>query len=130
MGKEARHALQPLLVLNLGKGVFNRVDGVVIGEVKLGEVVALLGFVENVALLRRPVKNDIALALGEFAKRHVGAHAHLAGDLLHEVPHKRTPRQHRALVYAQRLVGYQGGAVHGAHLARALAGGAGAAGVE
>ena len=40
--QEARDALQALLVLSLGERVFHRVDGVEVGEVQLGEVVALL----------------------------------------------------------------------------------------
>ena len=128
--QELRHACQAFFVLGLGQGVLHRVHGVVIGEVKLGEIVARLGMVQDVLLHGRPVEDDVAFLGRELVERHVGAHAHGACDLLHEVPHKAAPGLDGSLVDGKRLVGYQARKVHLTHHARAAAGGTGAAGVE
>ena len=128
--QEFCHACQAFFVLGLGQGVLHRVHGVVIGEVELGEIVARLGVIQDMLLHGRTVEDDVTLRSRELVERHVGAHAHRACDLLHEVPHKAAPGLDRALVDGERLVGHQARKVHLAHHARATAGGAGAAGVE
>ena len=95
-------------------------------KVELREVVALLGPVQDVLLHRGAMEHDVALLGRELAERRVRAHAHGAADLLHKIPHERAPRQHRAVVDADGLVGHERRLVHRAHDARAAAGGAGA----
>ena len=128
--EEPRHARQALLVLHLRQRVLHGVDGVVVGEIKLGEGVGFLRLVQDVLLLGGAVEHDVALLGRELVERHVGAHAHLARNLLHEVPHERAPRCHRALVDGERLVGHKGAFVHGAHDAGAVAFRTGAVAVE
>ena len=128
--EEAAHAPEALLVLCLGEGVLHGVDRVVVGEVQLGEVVALLGLVEDVLLDRGAVEDDIALLGGELAEGHVGAHPHGAADLLHEIPHEASPGQNRAVVDGDGLVRNERGLVDHAHDAGPAAGGAGAGAVE
>ena len=96
--QKACNALEPLVVLNLGERILNGIDGVVIGKVERRGTLAVFGNVENVLLNRRTMEHDIALLRRELAKRHVGTHAHLAGYLLHQIPHECAPRKHRALV--------------------------------
>ena len=78
----------------------------------------------------RAVIDNIFFRVGQLAKRHVGAHAHLAADIGHQRPHQRVPGGDRALVNAQRFIRHQRGAVHRAHDAGAAAGAAGALAVE
>ena len=98
LAQKAYHAFEPLIVLNLGECILDGIDGVVIGEVERRGALAVFGNVENVFLNRRTVEHDVALLRRELVKRHVGAHAHLAGYLLHQIPHERTPGKHRAFV--------------------------------
>ena len=128
--EEPDHTLQALLVLGFGERVLHRVHGVEVGEVEFGEIVAFLRLVKNMLFDGRPVEYDVAFFGCEFVERHVGAHAHRAAHLFHEVPHERTPWQHRAVVDAFRLVRDQGRAVYFAHDAGAGAGRAGAGRVE
>ena len=128
--EEPCHAFQPLLVLGIGERILEGVQGVEIREVDFGEVVACLRLVQDVLLDGRAIEDDVAFFGGEVLERHVGAHAHRAGDLFHQVPHQRTPWQHRALVDAFRFVGYERRAVHLAHDAGAGAGRACAGRVE
>ena len=130
LGQEAGHARQALLVLRFCQRVLHGVDGVVVGEVEFGEVVAFLRLVQNVALFGGAVEDDVAFLGRELGKRHVKAYAHLAAHLLHEVPHQASPGKHGALVDGFALVGDQRGLVHAPHGAGAAAGGAGAAAVE
>ena len=76
------------------------------------------------------MEHDIALLRRELVKRHVGAHAHLACHLLHQIPHERAPRKHRALVDSLRLIGHQARFVHLAHNACAATSGTRAAAIE
>ena len=74
--------------------------------------------------------HDVAFLVGELAERHVGAHAHRAAHVLHEIPHERAPWGDCSLVDGLRLVGHERGEVHFAHDAGAGAGGACAGRVE
>ena len=130
LGQKLRDAAQPLLVLRLRKRVLHRTHGVVIGEIELGEVLSLLGLVQDVPLLGRTVEHDVALGGRKLAKRHVRAYAHSAAHLLHEVPHKRAPHHHCPLVDGLALVGHKRGAVHGARDTGAAAGGTSSLAVE
>ena len=130
LAQKACNALKSLVVLNLGERILDRIDGVVIGKVERRDARAVFGNVENVLLYRRAVKHDIALSGRELVKRHVGAHAHLAGHLLHQVPHERAPGKHRTLVDSLRLVGHQARLVHLAHDTGAAAGGTRTAAVK
>ena len=58
-------------------------------------------------LLGRPVKDDVALGRSQLVKWHIGTHAHLTGNLLHEIPHERAPGKHRALIDGLGLIGNQ-----------------------
>ena len=82
------------------------------------------------ALLGRAVKDDVALLGRELTKRHVGAHAHGAADLLHEIPHEASPRQHGAVVDRDGLIGHERRLVHAAHDAGPATGRTGAGAVE
>ena len=81
-------------------------------------------------LLGGAVEHDVALFGGQFGKRHIGAHAHGAAHLFHEVPHQRAPHHHGAFVDGLAFVGDQRGAVDRAGNARSAAGGAGSFAVE
>ena len=98
LAQKARHALEALVVLNLGERILDGIDSVVIGKIERRGALAVFGNVENVLFNRRTVEHDVALLRRELVKRHVGAHAHLAGYLLHQIPHERTPGKHRAFV--------------------------------
>ena len=98
LAQKARNAFEALVVLNLGERILDGIDGVVIGEVERRGTLAVFGNVENVLLNRRAVEHDVAFFRRELVKRHIGAHAHLASHLLHQIPHERTPGKHRALV--------------------------------
>ena len=98
LAQKARNAFEALVVLNLGERILDGIDGVVIGEVERRGALAVFGNVENVLLDRRAVEHDIALLRRELVKRYVGAYAHLACHLLHQIPHERTPGKHCTLV--------------------------------
>ena len=128
--QEPGHAREPFLVLHLRKRVLYGAHGVVIGEVELGERVGLLRLIEDVPLLGGAVEHDVALFRRKLVEGHVGAHAHLASDLLHEVPHERSPRRDGSFVDSERLVGHERRAVHRTHDAGAVAFGARSVAVE
>ena len=117
-----------LLVLRLRQGVLDGGDRVEVGEVQFRAT--RLGGNHDVALLSRALVDDGLLLLGEVVEGHVRAHPHLAGHVLHELPHDRPPRGHRALVNREGFVGHQGVAVDDPLNARALARRARATGVE
>ena len=98
LAQKACNAFEPLIVLNLSECILDGIDGVVIGKVERRGALAVLGNVKNVLLNRGAVKHDVALLRRELVKRHVGAHAHLASHLLHQIPHERAPGKHCALV--------------------------------
>ena len=128
--QEFRHTCQPFFVLDLRKRVFHGVHGAVVGEVHFCEGLAFFRLVQDVSFFHRAVEHDFALFGGELTERHVGAHAERAAYLFHEIPHKRAPRQHCALVDRKGLVGHERCFVHRAHDARPAARGAGAAAIE
>ena len=105
--RNSRHPGKPLLVFRFGKRVFHRVRPRCSIEVKLGEVVAVLRLVQNMAFLGRALRTRSPLVIGQIAKRHVSAHAHRCAHLLHEIQHERPPRLHRAFVDRHRLVGHK-----------------------
>ena len=124
------HPLHALLVLHLGEGVFHGVGGVEVGEIHVPRGAAGLVLVDDVLLHRGAVKDDVPLLLGEILEGHVGAHAHLPGDVLHQGPHQGLPGGHGALVDAEGFVRHQGSLVHGADDAGAVAALAGTLAVE
>lgn len=128
--KEPGDALVGAVGLRLRKRVLNGARRGVVREVELRCGVGALHRHDHVALLRRTVKHDLALPGRELAEGHVGAHPHLAADVLHERPHERPPRGNGALVYRLRLVGHERRLVHHAHDAGASASGAGTVAVE
>ena len=67
------------------------------------------------------MEHDLAFLRRQLAERHVGPHAEFTCDVLHQRPHERLPRTHRALVDRQRLVRNQRGFVDHIHDARAVA---------
>ena len=130
LAEEPRHAFEALLVLRLGERVLHGVYGVVVGEIKLGEIVALLWLVQDMLLDGRAVEHDIPFGVGQLVEWNVRAHAHRAAHLLHQIPHQRTPGQHGSVIDAFRLVGYQRLPVDRAHDARSRTGWACAGGIE
>ena len=72
----------------------------------------------------------LLLLRGEVAERHVGAHAHFPGYVLHQGPHQRAPGSHCTLVDGQRVVRHERGLIHCANDSRPGAGAAGAFAVE
>ena len=130
LAQELLHAFHPLLVGDLREGVLHRIDGAVVGEVHFGEAVGLLVLVDDVALLGRAVVDDLLLLRGQVPEGDIRAHAHLAGDVLHQRPHQRAPGSHGAFVDGQRLVRHERGFVHGPDGAGAAAFLAGALAVE
>ena len=98
LAQKACNAFEALVVLNLGERILDGIDGVVIGKVERRGTLAVFGHVENVLLYRWAMEHDIALGGRELVKRHVGAHTHLTGYLLHQIPHECAPGKHRALV--------------------------------
>ena len=81
-------------------------------------------------LNRRTMEHDVALLRCELVKRHIGTHTHLAGYLLHQVPHERAPGKHRAFVDGLGLIGHQARFVHLAHDTGTATGGACTAAIE
>ena len=128
--QELLHAFHARLVLDLGQRVFHAIDGTVIGEIHLGKAVGLFVLVNYVALFGRAVIDDFLFLRREVLEGHVGPDTHLPGDIFHQRPHQRSPRGDGALVDGQRLVGHQGGLIHGANDARSAAATAGAFAVE
>ena len=59
--EELLHALHAGLVLDLGEGVLHTVNGVVVGEIHLREVVRLLVAVQDMLLFGRAVIDDLLL---------------------------------------------------------------------
>ena len=96
--KELCQARKALLVLDLRERVLHRVNRVEVGKVHLAHVAGLGALIEHVVLLGRAVKNNLALLGREVAKRHIGADAHLAGNVAHELPHELLPRGNGALL--------------------------------
>ena len=128
--EELLHPLHPGLVLDLGEGVLHAVNGVVVGEIHLREVVRLLVAVQDMLLFGRAVIDDLFLFRRQVLEGDVGPDAHLPGDVLHQGPHQRSPGQDRSFVDGQVLVGHEGRFVHGAHDSRSSASAAGALAVE
>ena len=94
--QEAGHARQALLVLGLRQRVLHGVDGVVVGEVELGEGVALSSPCTGCGVFSAgPWKHDVAF-LGAVSSLNgtSSAHAHLAGTRrFMSVPHEAVPRE-------------------------------------
>ena len=112
------HALQPLLILRLRQRVLHRIHRVEIGEIQLREIITGLGPVQNMPLDRRPLEHDMPLLIGQLTERDVRTHAHRTAHLLHQIPHERTPRQHRTVIDRLRLIRHQRGTIHLAHHTR------------
>ena len=120
--QEPCDALHAFLVLHVLQRVLDRVYGVEEGEVHLAGTAVLLDLIHHVVLLRRRVKDDVSLALGEIAPRHVRANSKMvAGDVLHERPHERLPRGDSPFVDGERIVWDDRRHVHLADDARAVA---------
>ena len=82
------------------KEVVQLEQGVCLGRADDLELDPATAQLQSLILLGRPRLFGL---LGRFffrqlAERHVGAHAHLASHLLHQIPHERTPGKHRTLV--------------------------------
>ena len=94
-----------LLVLHVLERVFDGVDGVEEGKVHFAGASVLLDLIDHVVLFRRRVKDNVALAVGEVAPRHVRPYAEVvARDVLHARPHERLPRRDGAFVDRERIV--------------------------
>ena len=112
------HAGEGLLVFRLRQGVFDRGDRVEVGEVQLRATG--LGGDDDVAFLSGPLVDDRLLRIAQVPEGHVRAHAHFAGDVLHELPHEGPPRGNRALVNSEGFIGHEGCSVDDALDARPL----------
>ena len=117
-----------LLVFRLRQGVFDRGDRVEVGEVQLRATG--LGDDDDVTFLGGPLVDDRLLSIAQVPEGHIRAHAHFAGDVLHELPHEGPPRGNRALVNSEGFIGHEGRSVDDALDARPLAHRARAARVE
>ncbi len=73
---------------------------------------------------------DFFFFRSEVTERDVGTHTHLAGNVFHKRPHQRAPRRHGPLIDGERVIWDDGGGVHGADDAGAVAAAARADGVE
>ena len=98
------------------------------GEVEV--VGALLRADHDRLLLLGAVQDDVLLPVLEVPPGYVGAHPELAGDVRLHLPAEHVPGLHGALVEGHGGVRDQGVVVDLAHDPGALAGGAGALGVE
>ena len=85
---------------------------------------------DDMALLLRAMEDDFAFLRRQLREWHVGTHAHLAADILHQRPHERAPGRDRSLVNRLRLVRHKCALVDDAHRAGATAGRAGTIAVE
>ena len=112
------HAGEGLLIFRLRQGVFDRGDRVEVGEVKLRTTG--LGGDDDMALFGGPLVDDGLLLVAQVSEGHVRAHAHFAGDVLHELPHEGSPRGNRALVNSEGFIGHEGRSVDDALDARPL----------
>ena len=78
------HPLHALFVLDLGKRIFHRVNGVEIGEVQFSGLTGVFVVIKNVLFLRRTVEHDVLFFVGQLAKRHIRAYPHLAANVCHQ----------------------------------------------
>lgn len=99
--QEFFHPLHALLVLDLCQSVFHGVGGVEVGKVHVPRRAAGFVLVNDVFFHRRTVEHDVLFFVGQVPEGHVGAHTHLAGNVLHQRPHEGLPGSHRTLVYGQ-----------------------------
>ena len=76
------YALHALFIFYLRQRIFDCINSVEVGKIKLGKIVgiAFLGMVENMLFLRRTVINDILLLLRQLAKRYIYALRQLFGQ--------------------------------------------------
>jgi len=107
--QEPLHPLHALFIFYLRQRIFDCINSVEVGKIKLGKIVgiAFLRMVENMLFLCRSVINDILLPLRQLAKRHIYAHAHLLADISHQRPHEAVPRCNSALLYGKRFIRHQ-----------------------
>ena len=110
--QELLYPLHPLFILDLGKGVFDSVRGVIIGEVQFSGLVRSLGVVEDVLLLGRAVEDDLAFFGSQVLERNVRPDSHLTAHVGHQRPHEGVPRSNGPLVDGKALVGDQRGLVN------------------
>ena len=128
--QEALNPLHPFVILDLGEGIFHRINCVVIGEIHLGALLCLRIDIDDVLLLRGAVIDHFLLFVRQILEGYIGAHAHLAAHILHQCPHERAPDRHRAFVDGQILIGHQRALVNGLCHAGTAADPAGTAGIE
>ena len=100
------YALHALFIFYLRQRIFDCINSVEVGKIKLGKIVgiAFLRMVENMLFLCRTVINDFLLPLRQLAKRYIYAHAHLLADISHQRPHEAVPRCNSALLYGKRFI--------------------------
>ena len=67
--EELFHPLHALFVLDLGEGIFHRVDRVEVGEVQLRGVIGVLGLVEDVLFHCRAVVDDLLFRVGVSSRK-------------------------------------------------------------
>ena len=124
------YALHALFVPDLGEGVFNGEDGVVIGEIQFPCLIRTLCVVKNMLFLRRTVVDDLLFFRGQLTERHIGTHAHFAADIRHQRPHQAVPRGDRAPVNAECVIRHKAFDIYCPHAAGAAALLTGTLGVE
>ena len=117
-----------LLVLGLRQRVFDGGNRVEVCEVQVRA--SRLGGHDDVPFLGRALVDDRLFSVGQVSERHVGTHAHLPRDVLHEFPHEGSPRGDGPFVNGERLIGHEGVTIHEALDARPLAHGTRAPRVE
>ena len=123
-------ALHPFFVLDFGKGVFDGIDRVVIGEVQLASLIGAFGLVKDVFFLGRAVIDDFFFPVGQVAERYVGTDAHRATDIGHQRPHQGIPGRNRAIVDGETVIRHQCRQIDGPYHACSVTGAACALTVE
>ena len=112
------HTLHTLFVLHLGKGIFDCIHRIKIREVHLPGRTAGLILVDHMLFDRRAMKDNVPLLRCQLLKRHIRAHAQISCNILHQRPHQRLPRPHRALVDRQRFIRHQTVQIYSPHQSR------------
>ena len=122
--------LHSLLVLDFGKGIFDRIDRAVIIKIHLRGLQCVWINIMDVMLFQLAVVDNFLFLRRQIAERHVGPNPHRPHDILHERPHERSPDDDRAFVDCLGIVRHQRCFVHSLNNSRSAAGLAGAGAVE
>ena len=104
--------LHSLLILDFRQRILYGINRIEIGKVHLTRSTAGPILVNHVVLDGRPVEHDFPLFRCQQAKRYVGTHTQIPGDILHQRPHQCLPGQYSPLVYGKGFIGHEGRFIH------------------